>query len=598
MTQARAFAVVASAAAALALTLAAVLAQTPAGERRAGPLIDFVALDASGAPVADLRASEVEIRIGDRVRSIGSLRRLTTGQMPDVPPSPAHLPAPYGTNAGVLAGRRIALIVDQESFDAAHAPLFREAVEGLLPEMTAADRMMVAALPFGGVRLPFTSDKARVRLAIERLSGQGSRGETGSELACRTRLFLESLEEWLRAQPSASAPATVVLFTTGMAGPRRDAPMGLMPGMCELTVDQFRRVATAAAGARANFYVLQPADSGLTSVQRPTPGGAGDRGSDNPLEGIEHLTGVTGGVRLPLDAAGAASLRRVARETSAYYVAELESSAAEPVGRARPLSVRVNRRGVTVRARPEITFGESSRDRTASLTVKDLLASNDPFVDLRLRVGAFTVREPDGSLRVGVVVEPEDSGVSLTSAGAILIGPDDQVASHWFAKDPSERPLLGALAAAAGSYRLRVAAIDGGGRPGAAEDAVDVALVPVGPLSLGSLMLGVSRNGSTAPLLEFGAEPTAIAYFDIYGGAAGLPLSAKVEIARDTDGAALATIPLALTRAGEARVVASGTLPVGALPPGDYAIRGVVRLESGESGRVIRTLRKVAPATR
>jgi hypothetical protein len=57
-------------------------------------------------------------------------------------------------------------------------------------------------------------------------------------------------------------------------------------------------------------------------------------------------------------------------------------------------------------------------------------------------------------------------------------------------------------------------------------------------------------------------------------------------------GPPLVTLPLALTRADPARVLASGTIPLGALPPGDYVVRGVVRLESGESGRVVRTPRK------
>jgi hypothetical protein len=87
-------------------------------------------------------------------------------------------------------------------------------------------------------------------------------------------------------------------------------------------------------------------------------------------------------------------------------------------------------------------------------------------------------------------------------------------------------------------------------------------------------------------------EPTAIAYFDIYGGAAGLPVTARAEIARDVDGPPLVTLPLALTRADAGRVVASGTVPLGALPAGDYVVRGVVRLETGETGRVTRTLRK------
>ena len=101
---------------------------------------------------------------------------------------------------------------------------------------------------------------------------RGRAAETGSDLACRTRRFLESLEGFLRvgARP---APVTLVLFTAGLAAPRRDAPMGLSPGMCELPVEHFRRVATAAGAARANFYVLQPADVGFGSSPAQTFGG-------------------------------------------------------------------------------------------------------------------------------------------------------------------------------------------------------------------------------------------------------------------------------------------------------------------------------------
>jgi len=114
-----------------------------------------------------------------------------------------------------------------------------------------------------------------------------------------------------------------------------------------------------------------------------------------------------------------------------------------------------------------------------------------------------------------------------------------------------------------------------------------------GALSLGSLLLSVSRGGGTTLQLEFGSEPTARASFDIYGGTAGQRLSATLEISRDLDGPALATVPLALTRADESRVVATGTVPLGALPPGDYVVRGIIRLDDGTTGRAVRTLRKV-----
>jgi hypothetical protein len=565
-----------------------------AAERSIGPTVDFVVLDADGSPISDLQSSEIEIRIADRVRVIRALRRISTAPAPAAAGTP-RVPAPFGTNDDVAVGRRYMLVIDQESFAAGREQLFRNAIEGLLPRLTPADRVMVAALPFGGVVVPFTSDTARIRLAAGRVAGQASRTETGSDLACRTRRFLESLEGLLKEQGTQTSPQTLILFTAGLAAPRRDAPMGLQPGMCELLVDVFRHVATAASAARANVYVMQPADIGIrTSLPRPTPGGIGDLGSDNPLEGIEHITGATGGTRLMLDATGTASLLRVAKENAAYYVAEIEPTSGEVFGRSRPLNVRVVRRGITVRARPEITLTETVRPgSTTRVTVSDLLASTEAVTDLRLRVGGFTVRDPDGKLRVGVLIEPADGSVTLSSAGAILIDGNGRVAARWNASDAAERPLLGAMTAPAGNYRVRAVGIATSGRPGAAEMEIDVGLTDVGGLSLGSLLLSVTRGGTTSLQLEFGSEPTARASFDIYGGAAGQKLSATLEVSRDLDGLAMATVPLALTRADDTRVVAAGTVPLGALQPGDYVVRGIIRLEDGTTGRVVRTLRKV-----
>ena len=564
-----------------------------ASERPAGPTVDFAAIHADGTPALDLQASEIEIRVGDRTRVVRSLRRVTTAPESGTPGAAPSVPPPYGTNDNVAVGRRFVLVIDQESFEGGRELLFRNAVEGLLGQFAPGDRAMVAALPFGGVRVPFTSDKIAIRQALTRVAGQRARTETGSALACRTRRFLESLEGFLREQGTRESPLTLVLFTAGLAAPRRDAPAGLSPGMCELQVDQFRRITAAAGAARSNVYLASPADVGLgVSPQRASPGGTGDIGSDNPLEGIEHLAGATGGTRLALDATGTASLLRVARESSAYYVAELEPLPGETFGRSRNLGVRVARRGVTVRARPEITLTMTAHATTTRLSVSDLLDSTAALPELRLRVGGFTVRDASGGLRFGVIVEPDEPGAVLASAGAILID-GDVVVGRWFAKDATERPLLGAMAARPGQYRLRVVAIDTAGRTGAAEQSIDAGLTPVGPLLLGSLLLGVSRDGTLAPHLEFGSELTAIASFEIYGGTAGLPLTARVEVARDPDGPALVALPLALSRADDARVVATGSVPVGALAPGDYVVRGIIRLENGETGRVVRTLRKV-----
>ncbi len=565
-------------------------------ETAAGLAVDFAAVQADGTPVIDLRASEVEVRINGRLRIVRAIRHVAAAPAPAPATGAPRRPTPaFGTNDTVASGRSFVFVVDEESLMAAHGQILRNAVEGLLAELTPSDQAMVVALPFAGVKTSFTPDKARIRLALAAAPGRGTRNETGSDLACRTRRFLEALDAFLQPHAGRLSPLTIVLFTAGLAAPRRDAAMAEAPGMCELLVNHFQRITVSAGAARANFFVVQPDDIGMAAGRwRESIGGTGYLGSDNPLEGIENLAGVTGAVRVPLNARGTTSLRRVARESSAYYVAEIERERDDASGRSRTLDVRVRRRDVTVRARPEITFAEAPPPaRTTRLALPDLLVSREAFTDVRLRAAGFTVRESDGRLRVGVVVEPADDTTQLASVGAVLVD-NGEVVARWFAADTLGRPLLGAMAAAAGTYRLRVVAIDSAGRIGAAEDVVEVGLTSIGPLSLGSLLLGISRHDVLVPQLQFSAEPTAIASFDIYGGAAGMRISTAVELAHDQDGPALVTLPLALTRADDSRVVATGAVPIGALSPGDYVVRGVIRLENGRTGRVTRTLRKVA----
>jgi len=568
----------------------------PTTERQPGPIVDFVAVQADGTPVAELLPSEVEIRINGRVRTLRSLRRVTTAPLPVAPESPPRLPAPFGTNDDIATGRSVALIVDEESFVAGREQLLRHAVDGLLSDFTPADQAAVIVLPYTGVKVAFTADAARIRRAMDSVAGQGTRAESGSDMACRTRRFLEALDGFLHSQAGRSSPLTVVLFTAGLAAPRRDASMLAGPGMCELLVNHFERITLTAGEARANLFVVIPDDLGSSGERwRESIGGTGYLGSNNPLEGIEHLEGSTHAVRLPLDATGTRALLRVARESSAYFEAELAPDRDEAYGRSRSLDVRVLRGGVIVRARPAVTFSRpASGTATPKLSLSDLLLSRDSYPDLRLRVGGFTVRQPDERLRLGVVVETDDPGASLTSVGAVLVDGGGRVVARWFAADPFERPLLGAMVAPPGTYRLRVVAIDAVGRFGAAEDTVQVGLTQVGPLSLGSLVLGLSRNDGVAPRLQFGGEPTAIASFDIYGGGADTRVVVALEVARAMDGPAIASLPVTLTRASDARVVATGAVPLGALPPGDYAVRGIVRLEDGTAGRVTRTLRKAA----
>ena len=80
-------------------------------------------------------------------------------------------------------------------------------------------------------------------------------------MACRTRRTLDSLVGLLSGLRASEGATHVLFITSAMAGPRRDAVQALAPGMCEVTVDMFARVGTAAGAGRATVHVVQAEDS-------------------------------------------------------------------------------------------------------------------------------------------------------------------------------------------------------------------------------------------------------------------------------------------------------------------------------------------------
>jgi hypothetical protein len=571
-----------------------------AQESRGGlPSIDFIALGADGQPVRDLTAGEVVVKIDGRPRAIRALEyRHLADPRGEFTSAGGALPSPYGTNASPAGGRKIVLAIDDDSVLPGREGPMREAVAGLLDRLRPQDEVALVTMPYGGVKVPLTTDRTRVLLSMSRTTGQASRSETGSEMACRTRRILETLTGFLESFGVAEGPTTVLFFTVGLAGPRRDAPLTLAPGMCELTVDMFGRVGTAAGAARAHFFIVQPDDIQYRpGLRTENIAGSGFAGSDNPLEGIEHLAGVTAAQRVTVTGLNRGALERVARETSGYYVATLEPERTDRNERTHLLDVKVSRPNVTVRARPEITFSRTvSMISTARPTsVREMLAVTDPFTEVPMRAAAFVTQGEDGKLKIVTVAEPANAEATLKAVIVGLVDQADTVVAQWSAPDAADRPLVAAMLAPPGNYRLRVAALDTQGRAGAADYNFTAELTKAGPLSLSSLVLGLSRGGGFVPRLEFGTEPVALASFEIYGGAEGTRATARLELARTTDGPAIITSPLALeaTRV-PGRYTATGAIAIGALPPGDYVARAVIAPEGAQEGRVYRTLRKRA----
>lgn len=571
--------------------------QTPRPERGADLLsIDFVAVTNEGYPIADLRADEIALRVGGRRRTVRSLQLIASADGSD--PAAVNLAPAFATNAGLREGRAFTLIIDDDSFRAGIEGPLRTAVDGFVTQLSDADRLSLVTMPYGGVKVPMTTDHSRVRTALSRLVGQASGTETGSEMACRTGRTLESLVGYLDTQGIREMPLNVMFVTGGLAAPRRDAPVMLAPGRCELKIELFQQVGEAAGAARANFYVIQPGDMMVRGQRRDENiAGVGYTGSDDPIEGIEHLTGVTGGKMLHLTNDADGALGRVLRETAAHYRVTFDADRSDRSGRSQQLDLRLSRQGLEVRARPHITFPRPEATRRTDLnpSAREMLGVTTIFRDLPLRASAYTAIEPGTKgLRIITLTEPVDPNTTFSTLVAALFDRDGKAVSQWSAtaEELKGSPVIGAMPAEPGVYRLRIAAIDTTGRAGTADYEFEAETVQTGPLRLSSVILGLSRDGRFLPRLRFTTEPVAIGYLELEGAAAGTPISAALELARTTNGPALVTLPLSIEPAGPNRYTARGALPLATLPPGDYIVRAMVAVQGHPTTRVIRTLRK------
>jgi VWFA-related protein len=567
--------------------------------------VDFLAVTTDGQPVLGLTSQEVQLRIDGRARPLKWLEWIPVAEAPPVDassPAITPMPPPFGSNAASDAGRSFVIAIEDDSFRPGRERPLRAAIDRFLGALSSRDRVAVVTMPYGGFKVNLTNDHERVRTEVAKIGGQGSSSETGSEMACRTRRTLESLVGLVSGFAGLDGSTTVMFFSSGMAGPRRDAVITLAPGMCELTVDMFAALGAAAGAARANFYVIQPEDLMISpgANQIENIAGTGFKGSDNPLEGIEHLAGVTGAERLHLSATGDATLLRIARETSAYYVLGFDPLPGDRNGASRQMDVRVARPGVVVRVRPNITMArrDTRAAKPQTVTPRTMLREGRTFRELPLRgVGYVSSNVEDGRLKVVVLAEPTEASVQLTAAAAGLFDENGRLVAQWTAesKHLAAGNLLGALVAPRpGTYRVRVAATDAEGRSGSADYEVDAALANAGSLKVSSLVLGLSRGGSFLPRMQFSAEPVVLGYMDIYGRPEG-QVAVTAEIARSVNGPAIGTpIPGAVKPVdGEDRLIATVAVPIGALPPGDYVVRVTVGVPGQPAGRVLRTLRKL-----
>jgi hypothetical protein len=224
-----------------------------------------------------------------------------------------------------------------------------------------------------------------------------------------------------------------------------------------------------------------------------------------------------------------------------------------------------------------------------------MIRAGTVYRDLPIRTGGFVSRQGPSELKVVVLFEPEDPATRLASAVVGLVDDKGTVKAQWTAQanDLARSPATAALTAAAGRYRLRVAAVDTSGKGGTTEDDFILQLTEMPPIRLSSMLLGVGQGGFSPKLAFTSADAAAIGYVEVYGTTKDAKVETTFEIVKpdgEVMGSGAGTVGAG--SAEDARI-AYGGFGIATLAPGDYTMRVTVSVDGKPAGIASRTLRKL-----
>lgn len=571
---------------AIALTLAGLTASTGADSAQGGApqSVDFVALSADGAPIPDLTAGQVKLKIGGRDREVTALEFVRFDAHTNV------LPPPFATNSAADAGRDFVIVVDEESLAIGTEGPVREALLAFGVALPARDRIGLFTVPRGTTAIAPTTDRAAFRIGVGAVKGRlatGARtgttsGET-STAGCHGRDVLTALTSIVRDTSRPAGPTPTVLVSAAIAAPDMSvASLGagltgqsvIQSQECKLTTREFQALGQAVAAARSQVFVVRPVDTvGQT-------------------EGLEAVVGVTGGQMLTLGRTSDDAMLRIAKQTSGYYVATFTADAGERNGASHRVEVQSTRADVTMRSRPGVVIPKADRAVTPQAMLRTA-AVQTGFGLRALAVASRNDGDAKNSVKLYGLAEATDPAVKIAAAAAGVYDANSKLVAQWTAK-PEElqrSPFAAALVIPAGVYRVRVAAVDAQGRAATADYDLNTEMVSAGVATLGSLLIGTANPGFM-PKLLFSTEPEVMVYFELYGRPTG-GFDAVVEIAESADGPALAASPpTPAATPVQDKFQFTAKLPITSLKPGDYVVRAKITFPGQPTGTLLRTIRK------
>jgi len=609
-------------------------------------LVDVAVLDNRGRPVTDLTAADFSVSVAGRPRPIQSAQFVVSNPATSIaaPATPRDAGSTTNTLAG--SGRLLLIVVDEANLRFGAGRAVVRSAEGLLSRLAPGDLVGVLKFPGGG-GVEFTTNRTRVIESLGQVTGRnqpslglsvrvylaeaadlerGGRGEWTDALlrecgqpsggpdyevcvsametsasdvlqteSAKARDTMRRLEAVIKGLAAAQAPVNLVFISEGLFLGRDPA---LLTG-----------ISAAAANARVTLNVVRPA---------PELFGAAERGAPPSLSlddahklGLEMLAGTLRGGFYQVSGNGAAAFDRISMEWSGHYLLGIAPLDEDRTGRERRLRVEVNRKGLTVRGRPHFVVREDADEAPlgAPAQLQRILAAPLATPGLPIKVATYNLtNEADDRVRVlisaeigegmattadlnvGVLVLDANGTVVRNSAGAGPISPVDS-------RSPSPGLYLTSVVLPPGEYSLRLGAIDATGLAGSVHHPIAARLTPTaGGLHLSDLIVAPAPGPGQVPQVSPSAviadqRLTVVLEGRLADAARLARVVVRFEVTKEERDPAIVQAAASPATSSDTRRTFSGSLGVGAVPPGEYLLRAVIAEDGGRETTMVRPFR-------
>lgn len=611
--------------------------------------VDVNVVDRTGRPLSDLTAQDFSLKVDGKPRRVASAQFIgVTRGVENTPKEPED----YSSNPPSSGGRLILLVIDQGNIGTSRGKYAIDAARRFIGRLSSADRVGLTTIPGAGPQIDFTANHALVETALKSITGQSDQGEhqdnqiglseaialergnrqvlqeivdrecTGLaagplndcvttlqsqarslyvDLKGRTRDTLLSLQHVMDRLARTATPKTVVFLSEGIMLDARE-------------INEISWLGPLAARGQVTLYVLQlepPVFDASNARSSPT------RSADIQFahDGLGFLAGAAKGSVFNVVTGADSAFGRLTLELSGYYLLSFEPEAGDRDTKVHKIKIEVPaRKDAIVRARNEFSV-DAPRTVTTEQQLADTLAAPLLATDIGLKLAALSFTENEGNkIRLVLAAEidrSQNAGRALALAYTVVDTRDQIVSSQIEAKvttpirpETHTQTYLGSVTAAPGTYRIKLAVVDDGGKRGSVEHTIQARLTNAGQIHVTDLLLGEegASSGELIPTVTANFKGDLLhGYFELHSEAPEVLRGATVdlEVAAAPDARPVETVAARfddrsatpMRRAGEAVV------PIALLPAGDYVVRAVVSVAGQRVGQVSRPFRIVRTAT-